>query len=252
MFYYINPDYSALADFIHTLPQGGYSVDKTFCHDRNVVELITGPDRRQYVLKRFKRPNVVNRVVYKWFRKDKAQRAYDNALMLLDAGVATPRPVAYMRRPRHGLYHTGWYLSEYMARPTIDQVYRSLKADDAALDDLMTQFFRFTLGLYAKHIIDKDYNPGNILVERVGEQYSFALVDINRMRRGTATLRDEMTAMSQMSPTPELIARWLPLYARLRGASEDELHRLLDAGNRHIARKQERKRRLRALLHHNR
>ena len=54
--------------------------------------------------------------------------------------------------------------------------------------------------------------------------------------------------MSQMSPTAELIERWLPLYARLRGADAALLRRLLDAADRHIVRKQAFKRRLRDLL----
>lgn len=247
MFYIINPEFSALTGFIHSLPSGGYRVEHTYCNHRNVVERISAPDGQQYVLKRFKRPNLVNRVVYGFLRKDKARRAYDNAIMLLDNGIETPRPVACFGCRRHLLYDTGWYLSQYMPRPTIEHVYRDLADDER--NGLMTQFFQFTFGLYRKHIIDKDYNRGNILVEQVGqEEFHFALVDINRMRRGTPSLRDEMRAMSQMSPTAELIERWLPLYAQLRGADAARLRHLLDAGNRHIERKQAFKRRLRALL----
>ncbi|MDD6686890.1 hypothetical protein [Sodaliphilus pleomorphus] len=246
LYYIINPEFSALTSFVHTLPAGGYRVEHTYCNHRNVVELIAAPDGRQYVLKRFKRPSLVNQLVYGVIRKDKARRAYDNAFMLLDNGIDTPRPVACFGCRRHLLYDTGWYLSQYMPRPTIVQVYRNLPDD--AREGLMTQFFQFTLALYRKHIIDKDYNGGNILVEQVGREFHFALVDINRMRRGTPSLRDEMRAMSQMSPTAELIDRWLPLYARLRGADAALLRRLLVAAGRNIVRKQAFKRRLRDLL----
>jgi hypothetical protein len=46
------------------------------------------------VVKSFKIPHLLNRIVYTFFRKSKAYKSYHNALYLKELGVSTPPPIA--------------------------------------------------------------------------------------------------------------------------------------------------------------
>ena len=48
---------------------------------------------KEFVVKSFHRPNLINRFVYGIFRPSKAKRSYIHAGMFLEIGVGTPRPV---------------------------------------------------------------------------------------------------------------------------------------------------------------
>lgn len=91
--YLINSEYRSLMNFITGVPQHNYETDKVFCNRRNIVEKVSvgGCD---YVIKRFKRPTWVNCFIYTFFRKNKARRAYEYAIILDRMGIDTPKPVA--------------------------------------------------------------------------------------------------------------------------------------------------------------
>src|SRR5690554_5258593 len=48
--------------------------------------------------KSFKVPHFINKIVYKYFRKSKAERSFTNALKLLKNDIGTPLPIAYFER----------------------------------------------------------------------------------------------------------------------------------------------------------
>lgn len=53
----------------------------------------------------------------------------------------------------------------------------------------MTAFAEFTARLHEAGILHLDYSPGNILYDKIGEEYHFSLVDINRMHLAKWILR---------------------------------------------------------------
>src|SRR5690606_41915767 len=52
--------------------------------------------RSKINIKSFKIPNKLNQFVYKYFRKSKARRSFEFATILLQKGIGTPAPVAFM------------------------------------------------------------------------------------------------------------------------------------------------------------
>ena len=64
------------------------------------------------MVKRFKRVNLVQQVVYTFFRPTKAERAYLFAKEFHKRGIDTPQRVAYMeKRNGLGLFTTGYFVS---------------------------------------------------------------------------------------------------------------------------------------------
>lgn len=180
----IHPDYKHLEKALMALSNSDYTPDKVFCNKRNIVEKVT-VSGLEVVVKKYKKPLFLNRIIYSFFKKTKARRAYEHAIELLECGVDTPFPIAYFEKKRFGLFHTGYFISKYTDAHVLDEL-----SDDDFFDGsptlLARDFFYFTFSLYEKKILAIDYNRGNFFYkfnENSGH-YEFAITDINRMRFG--------------------------------------------------------------------
>lgn len=212
----INPAYESEREAITRIPEELYTVEHTFCEDRNKVTRTT-IDGKEYVIKRFKRPPLINRFAYTFLRKDKARRSYDNAYRLRGTRFDTPEPVAYIAIYRQGLFHTGYYVSRYLPSVRFDEMLYGL-SDAEKRKQLCHEFIQFTYELHRNGIYQKDYNSGNILVRREGAHYRFSLVDINRMRfQHHPTFVEAMTSFDQMGLGIPHFTVLVPLYAKLAG-----------------------------------
>ena len=101
----IAPAYHHLESFISAIPQGDYPCEKVFRDRRNLVELVRVGDLL-LVVKKFKRPTLANCVIYTWFRKNKAQRAWENAYLFKKLNLETAEPVATIIRRKFGFFQS--------------------------------------------------------------------------------------------------------------------------------------------------
>ena len=157
---HIHPNYAHLKEDIIKVINGDYVADKVFCHSRNIVEKTT-MQGKEYVVKIYKRPNLLNRFAYTYLRKSKARRAFEYAGRLLANGVATPAPVAYAEVKHGTLFSTGYFFAEYMPHALMSEAY-SGKVPDAEKAKLSKDFIDFTFSLHAKGILPLDFNSSNI------------------------------------------------------------------------------------------
>ena len=94
--YHINGDFAADQAFVCSVPQRFAGGEGEVLHaGRNEVRRFE-VDGQQLVVKRYKRVNLLQSVVYSFFRRTKAQRAYDYARLFRERGIDTPREVAYV------------------------------------------------------------------------------------------------------------------------------------------------------------
>jgi len=175
----IAPKYQSYKDFIHRIPFENYPHVKMFCNHRNKVELVC-IEGQYFVIKKYKRPTIANCIIYTWFRKNKAKKAWENAYLLQQFGLETASPVAYIVHNKWGFFHTAWFISEYLPYLTIDETFEN-NCKKEEKERLINDFINYTLRLHALKIVHRDYNRGNILVHREADGYHFALVDINRL-----------------------------------------------------------------------
>ncbi|RYG28051.1 MAG: Kdo domain containing protein, partial [Chitinophagaceae bacterium] len=80
---------------------------------RNTIRIFD-LDQHRINIKSFKRPNIINRFVYKYFRKSKAQRSFEYATRLLEMGVGTPKPVAFCEHIDLSGLRASFYASEHL------------------------------------------------------------------------------------------------------------------------------------------
>lgn len=176
---YINSKYDYISDFIYSIPEIFQKEGKTIYEARNTIKTfdINGLTIN---IKYFQKPNIVNRFVYKYIRKSKAERSYQNALRILDKGVRTPEPIAYIETYKKRLFDGSYYVSIHeQVDGTMKEIYKCSKNQSK---DLIRAFTSFTANIHKKGILHKDYSPGNILFKKTEDGYHFYLVDLNRMK----------------------------------------------------------------------
>ena len=215
---YINPEYEHLRDDISNAISGNYVASKVFCHKRNIVEKFS-MQGKEYVIKIYKKPNLCNRIAYSYFRKPKAERAYRNAVHLLELGIDTPKPVAYAMEKNKGLFSTGYFISEYLPYHLIHDAYSEM--NDCEKEKLAKDFMDFTHEMHSKQVLPLDFNSSNIFYhydEKTGH-YCFALTDINRMRFGkTPTTSEVMRSFEQLGIQVEWIYKPALYYCTKEGS----------------------------------
>lgn len=142
-------------------------------------------------IKAFKKPNFINRIAYTFFRKSKAERSFTYANRLLDLGIGTPKPIAFFEFNTNGLLDRSFYISEQLDS---DWTYRDLTTNFDVPDHelILRAFTRFTYDFHEKGVLFLDHSPGNTLIKKVGNNYNFFLVDLNRMKFKNLTFEERI------------------------------------------------------------
>ena len=244
----ISPVYQHLEPFIASIPQGDYPCEKVFRERRNRVELVRVGEQR-FVIKRFKRPTIANCIIYTWFRKNKAQRAWENAYLFKKNGLETAEPVAMIVRKKYGFFHTAWFISEYLPYPDLEEAYQACETNEEK-EALINAFVAYTLHLHEIGIIHRDYNRKNILVHKEADGYHFAMIDINRLwLKQDPDVPLSMRSLLMLKMNDEVKEMLLPKYAQGRGFSVEECQRSLDKIEHYNAFRHRVKAALKRLIH---
>lgn len=177
----IHPKYSHLAEklkeVLHNFSNKGKYVTKG---ERNVIKMVQ-LEGTSFSIKKFKNPIAFQALVYQYIRKSKAKRSYEYASKLIDFGINTPFPVAYMEVFSVGLKES-FYVSEHI---DYDFDFRELIHNPRfqKRNEILRQFTQFTFKLHENGVNFLDHSPGNtLIVDHGNDDYDFYLIDLNRMR----------------------------------------------------------------------
>lgn len=174
-------------------------------------------------IKSFKIPNIINKVAYRYFRKSKARRSYEYATILLEKGIGTPQPMAFLENFNFIGLQDSYYVSEHL---DADLTYRELVEipDYPDHDNILRQFTRFSFELHEKGIEFLDHSPGNTLIKKKEDgNYEFFLVDLNRMEFHDAmSFEMRMKNLCRLTPVKEMVAVMSNEYSKLYSESEEK------------------------------
>ncbi len=181
--------------------------------DRNSLKLFNLDDKTINV-KSFKIPNLINKIVYQYFRKSKARRSYEYACKLTTFGIGTPQPIAYYENNSLLGLLDSYYICEHIK---YDLTYRELVTNPEYPDheNILRQFTKFTWQLHQKGIYFKDHSPGNTLIVKNKNGYNFFLVDLNRMSFFKLDFEARMKNLSRLTPKKEMVEIMSDEYAIL-------------------------------------
>lgn len=175
---YINPKYDYISEFLNSIPDIFTRKGELIYNSRNTIKLFKIEDLTINI-KSFQKPNIINRFVYKYIRKSKAERSYLNALKVLEKGIKTPEPIAFIETWKNGLIDKSYYVSIHeQVEGTMKEIYKRPGHENR---ELIQAFTLFTVEIHKKGILHKDYSPGNILFKKAENGYQFYLIDLNRM-----------------------------------------------------------------------
>ena len=176
----LNKNYENIKDFLLNIKDYFKNNLNTIHKARNELKVVEYKGL-ETVVKAFKVPNIVNQVVYAYFRDSKAKKSYQNAIKLKNLNINTPKPIGYIEFYRNFLFKESFFISEkvdYLF--TIREPLRNVDLKDR--EEIIKKFVAFTYNLHKNCVYHKDYSAGNILVfKNEKNEYDFSLVDINRM-----------------------------------------------------------------------
>ena len=182
----INPKYEYLREYVERIPKDFETIGTVIHSGRNLIKMIT-VDGLDINVKRYTIPPLINRIAYAFFRPSKGKRAFVYPEKLLEKGFETPCPIAYIEETKMGLIGHSYFMS--IQSPYRYNFCQFGNADIKSCEDVVTAFAEFTARLHEAGILHLDYSPGNILYDKIGEEYHFSLVDINRMHLAKWILR---------------------------------------------------------------
>ncbi len=175
---------TAFNNFVEHLPRDFNLGGEVLYNARNVIKkfqlTLDNGSTMDVVVKRYRKPNAVQRLVYGMFRKGKAERAYRNSLELIRRGFSTPMGYAFLEIRHSGQLTDSFFVSGVDDAPAIreplvipEQFDRTMAADLA----------EFAWALHQQGILHHDFNSTNVLYHDRGDgHYTFSLIDINRMK----------------------------------------------------------------------
>jgi len=171
---------------------------------------------KQLNVKSFKKPIIINQIIYGYFRPSKAKRSFEYASLLIDKGIGTPKPIAYVENKNILGLKDSYYFCEHI---NADLTFRELvtSPDWPDHEQILRQFTQFCFKLHENGIEFKDHSPGNTLIKKVSEtSYNFYLVDLNRMNfHDSMNFELRMKNLSRLTPKKEMIAVMSNEYAKL-------------------------------------
>ncbi|MFT3980299.1 MAG: hypothetical protein QM687_07510 [Ferruginibacter sp.] len=178
-------------------------------------------------IKSFRPPHFINKIVYRYFRKSKARRSFENAVYLLEKQIGTPEPVAYLEETDALGLTRSYFISLQVKDVTeLKQVLHDEQYPDRTR--MIQLYTRFFYRIHEAGIQFLDNTQGNTLFKKNGSGYDLYLVDLNRMHTGKdLDTAQRMHNFSRLSPKDEVNTIIAEEYARLSGGDATQLLELL-------------------------
>lgn len=199
-------------------------------------------------IKSFKKPNFINKIVYRYFRKSKAKRSFEFAQILLDNGFGTPQPMAYLENFDVIGLTSSYYFSRqldnvFMFRATIFDVNFENR------EEITRGYARFFFDLHEKGIEFVDNTSGNTIIENKNDKFIYYLVDLNRMNfHQKMTIEQRIENLSKLTLDESILQIIANEYSSLFNYPENDFYSLLLNGSNLFQERLQRRKKLKKKL----
>lgn len=214
----VNEEFKSLKNFVENIKEFFNKSQNTVHKARNEIKIINY-ENQDFVVKSFKVPHILNRVIYTFFRSSKAKRSYEYSLKIASF---SPKPIGYIEFYDSFLIKDSYFISEKF---DYDFTAKELLFSDnfPNKDDILKEFAKFTYILHENEIYHLDYSPGNILIKKEDGEYVFKIVDINRMQFFKPNIDLRMKNFAKLWAKDEDLRTIAIEYSKVAKLDENEL-----------------------------
>lgn len=222
---YTDPSTPQFAEFLSKLPEIFDKEGEIIYKGRNILKrfIVCG---ERIIVKSYRKPIWFNRIIYRFFRKPKAQRSCEYAKLLLNNDIGSPKPVGYHIETRGLLIGRTFYAClESRLRFT----YRDLNTQNfPERNEILRAVAHTTAMLHQKGILHKDYSAGNILFDKVDGQLLIDIIDLNRIRfYKNIDLEKGIRNFDRLPGTQEMLRVMSDAYANIRGLDPERCWKIM-------------------------
>lgn len=208
----IHPQYLSMKNFIEKLPQSFGSEGEIIYHARNCLKKFT-VGNEILVVKSFRKPMFLNRIIYSNIRKSKAERSYNHSLQIIELGLNAPQPVAYVEVKQFGLLTQTFFINHY--EPDYKHIREQMFGREIS-EDFINALAELISDMHNKGVYHKDLSPGNILFKIENNKFLFKIVDINRMSFNKIfSFNDRCKNFSRLTKNDEVLRLLAKKYAEI-------------------------------------
>ncbi len=211
-------------DFIKNIQEHFKISNEVLFHKRNTLKIVEF-EGKKYAIKSFRVPNFINKIAYRYLRDSKAKRSYENTIKLESLGISTAKAIGYFEVDG-AIFTKSFYVSEFI---DFDFEIRAVLSDEDFEDreNILKKFASYSFLLHEKGVYHVDYSPGNIIVKKIKDNYSFFIVDVNRMQ--FLSLDDDlrMKSLSRLTQNQNDTDIILKEYAKISNKNLDTLKQKL-------------------------
>ncbi|OIR25699.1 lipopolysaccharide kinase InaA family protein [Bathymodiolus thermophilus thioautotrophic gill symbiont] len=208
----IHSDYQPLANEIERY----FAQSSTILQDdRNTIKEVVF-NNETLVVKSYKRLGWFRGLIYTYWKKSKAWRAYEYGLKI---AKFTPKVVARIENFEPLLGKSYLICQKFEADFDI-----RIPLLDGNFNDriqIFKQFSNFVYQLHQNNIMHNDLSPGNILIKKNQQDYEFKIIDINRLNFKTLNSKDRAKNFNKLWANDDDLALILQTYAKLSGVKVD-------------------------------
>lgn len=212
--------YESWRGWLTELPETFEQTGKIIYNERNQIRLIEAPEGTMLCVKRYHKPLLINKFVYKYLRPSKARRAFENGLYLMAHGVGTPEPIAYIEEYEFGGLGYSYLITRQSELKRLNREFTMRYKPE--LDETIRPLARFTAKMHNEGILHEDFSPGNILWDKVDGEYKFEIIDINRMSFGSVDIKAGCRSVQRICARRYFFDVFADEYAKARGLDKEE------------------------------
>jgi len=215
----INDKYFSFQEKINLFIKNFNQQGELIKDSRNTVKVFKIDDL-QINIKRFKRPNFVNRLVYSFFRSTKACRSFLYANKLLDYDILTPDPIAYFENSKCFIINDSFYVCKNIDYDfDMKHVFENKQLESR--DKLIKKFVLFTHKLHENGVIFLDHSTSNTIIKKVDGDYKLFLIDLNRMKFKKMTFEDRLKNFKRLNLSDDSIKKVSHFYSEIVNVNKD-------------------------------
>jgi len=223
----INPEFRTLNKFINELEENFEKGGDTIKNHRNIIKIFNWNDTLVCV-KNFGRLTLFNRWAYGTFRESKAKRSYDYALKLIDLGINSPSPIAYIDKfSKNNVLQYSSYICIYEDKTEVlENIIKSKLYSDKDKKSIISQYIKLIDSKFLKNgITSRDFNSGNALVtNKENGEYDFSFVDLNRLEFKKECKKKYIYKMLSNISFDDTIIKYISeVYAKLNNLTASEV-----------------------------